>query len=75
MAAGVCNQKGTVVATYIVTPIEGDESGRQPGAKRFKTRWEAQEHFDSERDQGRFVIMYKEDYDRSGEVMRANDRN
>ena len=60
------------MATYIVTPVDGDTAGRGPGARRFKTRSAADAFFTKERDAGRPAIMYKEDYDHSGEVDRAN---
>ena len=63
------------MATYPVTHIEGDIAGRQPRAQRFKLKSEADAFFEQEAEQGRFVIMYVEDYDRSGEVRRANDPN
>jgi hypothetical protein len=60
--------------TYIVTNIDGDRHGRQPGAHRCKTKGEADEHFSRGRNQGSFFVMYVEDYENSGEVIRANDR-
>ena len=60
------------MATYPVTPVEGDTSGRQPGARRFKTRREADAFLAHERDAGRFAILYKEDYGYSREVARVN---
>jgi hypothetical protein len=62
------------MATYIVTHIEGDTDGRRdPQARRFKTRSEADALLEHERAQGKFAILYKEDYERSGEVTRVND--
>ena len=37
------------MATYIVTPVEGDTGGRQTGAHRFKTRAEANAFFKGQR--------------------------